>query len=903
MSRPLHRGKTFTSDNSVESKALMRTDTPQPIKLANYAPYPFTIETVDLNFILDPEATLVRSTLKVRRSDAGSDASNAPLVLHGENIELVGLKLDGAVLGEESYVLDEGFLRVSGLPTAFILEIETRFSPKKNLALSGLYMSAGRYTTQCEAEGFRRITFYPDRPDVMSRFTTRIEAPIAGFPTLLSNGNLIESGALDGERHFACWEDPFPKPAYLFALVAGGFDMLEDSFTTMSAREIALRIYADPGDAPRAVFAMDALKRAMKWDEEVFGREYDLDLFMIVAVRDFNFGAMENKGLNIFNSSALLADAQTATDTNFERIESIVAHEYFHNWTGNRITCRDWFQLCLKEGLTVYRDQEFSADMRGAAIARIKDVISLRARQFPEDAGPLAHPVRPEEYVKIDNFYTATIYEKGAELIRMLKVLIGEDGFAKGMDRYFETLDGTAATMEQFLLTFEAAAGVDLSEFQHWYAQAGTPCLSASEDWDPTTGTLTLTLRQQTAPTPGQADKQALPIPVRMGLLGKDGPVPITMLGEGVRGPLERVIILNDAQQSWFLTGLKERPLVSLLRGFSAPVNLKQSRKPEERARLMTADPDLFSRWEEAQAYGLENIIDLTKKLIANEDAHVEPAYLDALGAMVENPDIDPAFAALGIMPPSEHDIFQHMKPADPGHIRKARELVLSTFAARHRHTLLEALARTHSDAPFSPDAADAGRRALHGAVLGVLARLDAEEGGALAAKAFAKADNMTDSLAALIALDRSGSTEFETALEVFFERWEDNPMVLDKWFAVQAGSVRDDAIARTQKLLSHPLYTHDNPNRVRSVIGVFSQGNQAAFHALSGQGYALLAEEIARIDPVNPALAARLLGAFEAWRQLEPQRGALAKAAVSGILQRPGLSANSYEIASRQLG
>ncbi len=873
----------------------MRTDTPQPIQLADYAPYPFAIDTTDLEFNLDPTATNVRTTLKIRRT---GDAS-APMVLNGENLELVSLTLDGTPLDDHSYVLDEETLTINALPDAFELVIETRFSPKDNHALSGLYISAGRYCTQCEAEGFRRITYYPDRPDVMSRFTTRIEAPLADFPTLLSNGNLIKSGTLVGGRHFAYWQDPFPKPAYLFALVAGGFDMIEDSFTTMSGRVIPLRIYVDPGDAPRALYAMDALKRSMKWDEEVFGREYDLDLFMIVAVRDFNFGAMENKGLNVFNSSVLLADADTATDMNFERIESVVAHEYFHNWTGNRITCRDWFQLCLKEGLTVFRDQEFSADMRGKAIARIKDVISLRSRQFPEDAGPLAHPVRPASYLKIDNFYTATIYEKGAELIRMLKTLIGEDNFAKGMDHYFETLDGTAATIEQFLNAFEAAAGVDLGAFQNWYSQAGTPRVSVQESWDEANGTLTLTLRQHTPPTPGQSDKKPLPMPIRTGLVGEHGPLPMTLEGENAPGPDERILVLDGAEQSWVFTGLTERPLVSVLRGFSAPVILEQSRRPEDRARLMTKDADLFRRWEEAQSYGLEVLLGLT----AGEKANIDPAYLNALGTLAADRTIDPAFAALAIMPPSEADVLQYMKPADPGAIHAAHEGILAAFAKTQKTALMDAFERTCPEGNFTPDALGTGRRALHNAALGILARLGLEEGGSLAHTAFAKADNMTDSLGALMALDRSGSDAFDAALETFYDRWKDNPLVMDKWFAVQAGSIRADATDRVERLLAHPAFTHDNPNRVRSLIGVFAQGNQAAFHAADGRGYALLAEQIKIIDPKNPALAARLLGAFESWRQLEPSRSALAKSTIENLLGTPNLSPNSYEIISRQLG
>ncbi len=876
----------------------MRTETPQPVRLADYVPFPFAIDTVDLHFVLDPKATHVTAHLRVRRT---GDA-DAPLVLNGENLDLVGLTLDGKALDKNDYVLSPTILTIPATPDSFDLVIETRFSPEDNKALSGLYMSAGRYCTQCEAEGFRHITYYPDRPDVLSRFSTRIEAPKEGFPTLLSNGNLLESGDLSGGRHFARWQDPFPKPAYLFALVAGAFDMIEDSFTTMSGRLIPLRIYVDPGDAPRAVYAMDALKRAMKWDEEVFGREYDLDLFMIVAVRDFNFGAMENKGLNVFNSSVLLADPDTATDLNYETIESVVAHEYFHNWTGNRITCRDWFQLCLKEGLTVYRDQEFSADQRGAAICRIKDVQRLRTRQFPEDAGPLAHPVRPAQYLKIDNFYTATIYEKGAELIRMLKALIGDQAFADGMDLYFKTLDGTAATMEQFLDCFAKAAKKDLSDFLHWYEQAGTPHVYVTENWDEQAGALTLTLRQKTEPTNGQPDKRPLPMPVRTGLLGQDGPMPMTLAGETSAGPLERTLVLEKEEQSWTFTGLPSRPLVSLLRGFSAPVTLVHDQARPDLEGIITRDPDMFRRWESAQSYGLAVLTDMVAQARAQEPLEVDPAFLDAMGALISDDNIDPAFAALAITPPSEMDLFLHFDAVDPGLNHTAREALLTAMATRHTDALIAARARVRSSAPFAPDAISAGRRALDNACLSLLARLGPETGGNYARQAFDNADNMTSTIGALAALEKSGSPYYETALAQFFTRWQDNPLVLDKWFAMQAAATHGDVFARIESLLAHPSYRHDNPNRVRALLATLSTNNPSVFHDAQGRGYALLAREILRTDKINPALAARLLGAFESWRTLEPGRQKLARQTIKQILDTKGLSQNTYEIASRQL-
>jgi aminopeptidase N len=547
----------------------------------------------------------------------------------------------------------------------------------------------------------------------------------------------------------------------------------------------------------------------------------------------------------------------------------------------------------------VFRDQEFSATMRGADISRIKDVISLRARQFPEDAGPLAHPVRPKEYLKIDNFYTATIYEKGAELVRMLKTLIGDENFKKGMDHYFETLDGTAATIEQFLSAFETAAGVDLSDFQNWYGQAGTPHLHVEENWDADNGELTLTLRQHTPPTPGQPDKKALPMPIRTGLVGKEGPLPMTLDGDNEAGPDERILVLDKDEQSWCFTGLTERPLVSVLRGFSAPVVLKQVRTPKERASLMTTDADLLRRWEEAQAYGMDVLLALAE----NPHAEIPAAYLDALGALTADAKIDPAFAALAILPPSESDAFQHMNPADPGRIHEAREAILSAFAHDQKAALMNAIERTSTQEPFSPDAKGAGQRALHGTALGILARLGPKEGGALALAAHTAADNMTDSLAALIALGQSGSEKVNQALEAFYQNWKANPLVIDKWFSIQVGPSCPDALERVEGLLKHPDFTYDNPNRVRSLIGAFIMINPAAFHAADGSGYALLARQIKIIDPKNPALAARLLGVFESWRQLEPTRSHLAKTALEGLLKTPDLSPNSYEIISRQLG
>ncbi|PHR60822.1 MAG: aminopeptidase N [Robiginitomaculum sp.] len=874
----------------------MKFDQPAAVRLCDYQPFPFTITETRLDFVLDEAATLVRSHLKICRNKNMS----GPLVLDGENMELLSIQVDGTEIAPSAFEKDEHQLILADLPDQCILQIETRFSPTDNHALSGLYMSGGRFCTQCEAQGFRNITYFPDRPDVMSKFTVRIEAETT-YPSLLSNGNLLDSGSLPNGRHFALWEDPFKKPAYLFALVAGQFDLIEDQFTTMSDKVVPLRIYVDPGDAHLADYAMDSLKRAMKWDEEVFGREYDLDLFMIVAVRSFNFGAMENKGLNIFNSSVLLADAKTATDANFEVIESVVAHEYFHNWTGNRITCRDWFQLCLKEGLTVFRDQEFSADQRGHAICRIKDVKALRARQFPEDAGPLAHPVRPSSYLAIDNFYTATVYEKGAELIRALKTILGDADFAKGMDRYFETCDGTAATMEQFLDCFASVSGQDLSNFLIWYGQAGTPKVDLTQNWDQKTGKLTLDLRQSTDPTPGQPEKQAVPIPVRIGLLDDAGPLSFTDPVNGEKTN-ETVLLLEKFSQSWTFEGLSEQPLISAFRRFSAPVNFTIKRTSAEQARLIASDPDLFTRWEEAQSLGREQLLAMTQHVLTGKSPTAEPHYLSALANVIEDQALEPAFVALVMQPPSEDEIFLLMPDARPEAIRTARQALIRQIAMLAQDRLLDLHQNNRPQGKFQPDAKSAGLRAAANQALLTLTQLRSMQSDDLAWSAWTAADNMTDTMAALAALAHGKSDQFRAALVDFYAKWQHNPLVMDKWFSLQAMSGPADQIEPLQTLLDHADFDVDNPNRARSVYGVFPVGNLPLFHLENGAGYKLLADGILQIDPQNPALAARLMGAFSAWRHVEPVRRQLAREQIERVLEASGLSKNTFEIASRHL-
>jgi aminopeptidase N len=870
----------------------MRTDTPQAIKLADYRPPAFLVDEVQLTFDLKANATRVKASLKVRRNGDHAD----PLKFNGERLKPISVAIDGRVLADAERTIDGEFLTIPNAPDAFTLETEVEIDPEANKALDGLYMSAGRFCTQCEAEGFRKITFWPDRPDVLSRFTVRIEAD-KSFHRLLSNGNLMETGDLPGGRRYAVWNDPFPKPCYLFALVAGELDVLEDKLVTMTGRTVDLRIYVDPGMAPRAAYAMDALKRSMKWDEATFGLEYDLDLFMIVAVRDFNFGAMENKGLNIFNASLLLADPATATDMDFERIESVVAHEYFHNWTGDRITCRDWFQLCLKEGLTVFRDQSFSADQRGHAVQRIKDVKALRARQFSEDQGPLAHPVRPSSYMKIDNFYTATIYEKGAEVIRMLKTLIGADAFRKGMDLYFERWDGHATTVEEFIRCFADVSGQDLTAFFAWYEQAGTPQVTLKSTYDAERGELTLEIVQETAPTPGQPTKGALPIPVTIGLLDSDGRTQ-AFVRDG-QAMDETVVVLDGAKTKVTFTGVDERPVVSALRGFSAPVKLTSNAEARDRYVLLAGDPDLFNRWEAGQELARALIL---ARATGMPDEVGEERYAEAVGRALADQAADPAFKALLLVLPSEPDLALAMAPADPAAIHEAREALRMRLALH----LADELKRLHLGlqemGEFSPDAAGAGRRALRNAALDLMAANPRAEVGELAFSHYQAAANMTDAIGGLAALALIGGEPYERALADFYERWKGEPLVIDKWFAVQARDPDPGALGRVLALTAHPAFEAKNPNRLRALVSTFAGFNPVRFHDPSGAGYRFLADQILATDGFNPMTAARLVEPLGGWRRYKPELGKLMKAELERILAEPGLSKNVFELVSRSL-
>ena len=877
----------------------MRNEEPRLIHLSEYRPPEFTIDDVHLDFQLGLERSVVKARLNIVRQGEG----NADLRLDGEAIELLSVKLDDRVLPPNAYILSDDALIIPNVPDRFTLTVETAFSPRENKALSGIYVSNERICSQCEAEGFRRITYFLDRPDVLARYRVRIEADAERFPTLLSNGNLTASGEGANGRHWAEWEDPFPKPSYLFALVAGGYDRIDDAFTTLSGRVIPLHIYTDPGDAARASYAMDALKRSMSWDERVFGREYDLDLFMIVAVRDFNFGAMENKGLNIFNSALLLADPETATDFDYASIEAVIAHEYFHNWTGNRITCRDWFQLCLKEGLTVFRDQEFSADQRGRAVRRIADVQALRARQFPEDAGPLAHPVRPESYAKIDNFYTATVYEKGAELVRVLKTLIGPELFRRGMDHYFERCDGTAATVEDFLDCMSDASGRDLSNMLTWYRQPGTPRLKATVEYDEDAGLLGLTLSQSAAQIAGQSDKRPMPIPVRVGFIDEAGtPAPCRSVeNENTLSSEERLLVLEETERTWRFAGFKRRPLVSLLRGFSAPVILEYDEPPTLRARRARVDPDLYNRWEATRTVVQDAVLGLASDP-ALKASTAYPKAINVFAAPLTDQGLDPAYAALALTAPHEQELAQLQTPVRPDQLETALKRFLTDVARLQRDALVSVHDLKPHGRAFSPEPAAAAQRALRNAALRILARLGPVEGGEIARERFVEANNLTDVMAALSALDASGAPAFEDALSSFYHHHSEQALLVDKWFSIQARSVRADAVERVERLLSHPDYDESAPNRARALLGGLAFGNFCAFHRADGAGYDLLADRILAIDANNPAIAARLAGAYEIWPRLEPTRAAAAQRALGRMADSAGLSRNLHEIVMKML-
>ncbi|MFT0861559.1 aminopeptidase N [Ancylobacter sp. G4_0304] len=875
------------------------TTEPQPIRLSDYRPPDWLVDTVDLDVRLHPSATRILARLAMRPNPAGRPGS--PIVLDGDELVLKAVSLDGRALAGTAYVATPSALTILAPPQQpLVLEIETRLDPSANTKLMGLYRSSGTYCTQCEAEGFRRITYFPDRPDVLSVYTTRIEAERAEAPVLLGNGNLQESGEVEGTgRHYTVWHDPFPKPCYLFALVGGRLDRITEPFVTATGRQVELGIYVEPGKAGRAGYAMDALERSMRWDEEVFGCEYDLDVFNIVAVADFNMGAMENKGLNVFNDKYVLASPETATDADYANIEAIIAHEYFHNWTGNRITCRDWFQLCLKEGLTVFRDQEFSSDQRSRAVKRIADVRLLKSHQFAEDAGPLAHPVRPAAYREINNFYTATVYEKGAEVVRMLKTLLGEEDFRSGMDLYFERHDGTAATIEDFLNCFQDATGTDLSQFALWYAQAGTPRLDVTGHWDAGAGTYTLDVAQTVPPTPGQTDKQPMLIPLALGLVGEDGrDLPLQPAGGSNGAP--GVVLVSEPRQRFVFENVCERPRPSLNRGFSAPVKLVTDLSTQDLIFLARHDADPFNRFDAAQTLALGLLVDAARAGTSPDAAPL----VEALGAILADPALDPAFIAQALSVPSEGDVAREIaSDVNPDAIHAARRALRRAIGTALAGPLAGAFERYAAPGPYSPDAASAGRRALRNACLDLLATAGAGDGAARALGLFRAADNMTDRFFALSVLAHAVPAEREAALDDFYAMFQGDPLVIDKWFALQAQIAEPGTLDRVRALTTHPAFAMTNPNRVRSLIGSFASANQTQFHRADGAGYDFVAQSVLTLDAINPQVAARLLAAFRSWRSLDAGRRKAAEAALLMVFRTPGLSPDVADIAGRSLG
>ncbi len=875
---------------------------PKTIYLNDYRVPDYLIDSVDLAFDLDEAATTVTSRLALRRNPLGQSAT--PLVLNGERLTLKSIAMDGQPLAADAYRLGPDALVIEHPPERFVLDVETGINPQENSALEGLYTSGGNFCTQCEAEGFRKITYYLARPDVMASFTTLIRADKARYPVLLSNGNLVEQGELAQGRHYAKWVDPFKKPCYLFALVAGDLAHLEDVFVTAGGRPVTLRIYVSPGRLDQCAHAMRSLKHAMAWDERVFGLEYDLDVYMIVAVDDFNMGAMENKGLNLFNAHYVLANPETATDSDYDGIESVIGHEYFHNWTGNRVTCRDWFQLSLKEGLTVFRDQEFSADMGSRAVARIQEVRALRTVQFAEDTGPMAHPVRPESYMEISNFYTATVYSKGAEVIRMLRTLIGAAAFRRGMELYIARHDGQAVTTDDFVQAMADAAGRDLTRFRRWYSQAGTPVLRIEAAYDPDALEYTLRVRQSCAPTPGQPVKEPLHIPLSVALLDAQGKeMPLQLVGERTPAGTARVLELTEEAHAFRFLNIRERPYPSLLRGFSAPVRLESNCTAEELAFLASHDTDPFNRWDAGQRLFTRTLLGLVETCRHGGTLGLDPIVAEVVGRTLAGAEKDCAAAAQALALPGEAYLAELMTPVDVEAIHAAREFARATLRRQLGAEWLATYRRLRPAGPYQYDAQASGRRALKNTCLRYLMAEEDETAITLCMEQFRSADNMTDSLAALTALADLDRPEREQALGAFEARWRHDALVMDKWFSVQATSRLPQALEHVRALMRHPAFDIKNPNKVRALIGAFCRGNPTAFHAASGAGYAWLADQVLAIDRLNPQGAARLAGVLSAWRRYDAGRSALMRSQLERILAAPNLSKDTFEVAEKSLG
>lgn len=884
----------------------MRSEQPQTIHLKDYRAPDYLIDETHLTFELFEDHTLVHAQLVMRRNPAAGDGL-PPLVLDGQQLELLDLHLDDVPLAAGDYQLTDSHLSLQPTQARFVIDSTVRIHPESNTALEGLYKSGGMFCTQCEAEGFRKITFYLDRPDVMSVFTTTLSADKQAYPILLSNGNPIASGEEEDGRHWATWQDPFKKPAYLFALVAGDLWCIEDSFRTLSGRDVALRIYVEPENIGKLQHAMDSLKKSMKWDEEVYGREYDLDIFMIVAVNDFNMGAMENKGLNIFNSSCVLAHPDTATDAAHQRVEAVVAHEYFHNWSGNRVTCRDWFQLSLKEGFTVFRDAEFSADMNSRTVKRIEDVAFLRTHQFAEDAGPMAHPVRPDSYMEISNFYTLTIYEKGAEVLRMIHTLLGAEAFRKGSDLYFERHDGQAVTCDDFVQAMEDASGQDLTQFKRWYTQSGTPRLAVEDCYDAHAKTYTLTFRQSCPATPGQERKEPFVIPVAMGLLDSHGrELPLRLVGEAEAAGTSRVLAVTEAVQSFTFVEVPVQPLPSLLRGFSAPVKLHYPYGRDQLMFLMQHDSDGFNRWEAGQQLAVQVLQALVEQQQRGEPLHLDGRLIEALRAVLADETLDQAMVAEMLSLPAEAYLAELSEMADVDAIHIAREFAREAIA-RELFDLLWARYQRCREAsrstPYAADAAQIARRSLQNIALSYLMLARSEEALDVCVEQFEHADNMTERLAALAVLVNSPfDADKANALAKFAEHFKDDALVMDQWFAVQAACPLPGGLERVQALMHHGAFTLKNPNKVRALIGAFANQNHVNFHRIDGAGYRFLADQVIALNALNPQIASRQLTPLTRWRKFDQTRQVLMRAELERILASGELSGDVYEVLSKSL-
>jgi len=877
----------------------MRDPAPQTIYLNDYKVSPFLINKTDLVFDLGEHSTRVTTTLTVERNPQSTE-QDAVLVLHGSaELDLQSVQINGQLLGEGDYVQDSDSLTLNNMPVSGVIITEVLIKPQLNTTMMGLYRSRTLYCTQCEAEGFRDITYYLDRPDVMSEFTTRVIADKATYPVLLSNGNPIDQGDLEGGKHFVTWHDPFKKPAYLFALVAGTLACVEDSFTTMSGRDIKLQIFVEEKDLDKCAHAMLSLKNSMVWDEETYGREYDLDIFMIVAVDDFNMGAMENKGLNIFNTSAVLANPRTTTDASFQRVEAIVAHEYFHNWSGNRVTCRDWFQLSLKEGFTVYRDSQFSADMNSPTVKRIEDASYLRTHQFAEDGGPMSHPVQPDSYMEINNFYTLTVYEKGSEVVGMIRTLLGPDTFRKGSDLYFDRHDGQAVTIEEFVRAMEDASGRDLTQFRRWYKQSGTPVLKVRSQHDAEAQTLTLDFEQSCPATPGQNEKLPFVIPVKLGLVGEKG----NDLVLNANGDTQIIYELNEAKQTLLIEGVGESAVPSLLRGLSAPVKLDYGYSAEQLAHLMANDSDGFNRWDASQTLCLGVLKQLTQDSLRDRPMALNSQVIDAYRALLTDESLDPAMVALMLQLPSEALLHEEAEIIHAAAIHDARSFVRTALAGSLADQFMALYQRHNTQPTYAPDAQQIGSRSLKNAALNYL-MLVGDTGIKLAWQQFESADNMTDKAAALSALVNcpEASKYAEQALAEFEAEYRDEALVMNLWLQIQAINSQAGGLARVRDLMNHSAFTMSNPNKLRSLIGAFCNANLVNFHNPDGSGYAFLQEQVIALNNKNPQVAARLVTPLTRWKQFPEPNSGLMRKALQAIADEPGLVKDVLEIATKSL-